>query len=153
VAQDVADEDSATSGASAAAKSITQDAGEAAAAVYANVAQIPYVGWILAPAAAAAAFGAVMAFDSFATGTDYVPNDMLANIHQGEMIIPRREADAIRGGGISGDGGGSVHLHVHAMDAASVQSFFKNNSRAVSNALISASRGGHNALHAAFSRM
>lgn len=54
---------------------------------------------------------------SFAVGSSYVPSDMVANIHKGEMIIPAKEASAIRNGSsrggefvaninISGGGGG-----------------------------------------------
>jgi hypothetical protein len=39
---------------------------------------------------------------SFDTGTFRVPNDMIANIHKGEMIIPAREAEQIRSGGMMG---------------------------------------------------
>jgi len=39
------------------------------------------------------------------SGTSYVPHDMVAQIHQGEMVIPRYDADIIRGGG---GGGGHV---------------------------------------------
>lgn len=45
---------------------------------------------------------------SFAIGTDFVPEDMLAMIHRGEMIIPAKEAERIRSGnngaGFSGVG-------------------------------------------------
>lgn len=39
---------------------------------------------------------------SFDVGSFNVPRDMVANIHKGEMIIPAREASAIRAGGVSG---------------------------------------------------
>jgi hypothetical protein len=45
----------------------------------------------------------------YAAGTSYVPADMLAFIHKGEMVIPAADADRIRknvvpnGGGRSGD--------------------------------------------------
>lgn len=38
---------------------------------------------------------------SFDVGSNYVPKDMTANIHKGEMIIPAREAAQIRSGGMS----------------------------------------------------
>lgn len=40
-------------------------------------------------------------YGSFAVGTPYVPHDQLAQIHQGEMIIPRTFADGIRNGEMS----------------------------------------------------
>ncbi len=52
---------------------VLADAGRAAAGVYASTADIPVVGPFLAPVLAGAAFAAVAAFDSFETGTSYVP--------------------------------------------------------------------------------
>ena len=46
---------------------------------------------------------------SFDVGSNYIPKDMTANIHKGEMIIPAREAAQIRSGGL---GGGSVIQNV-----------------------------------------
>jgi hypothetical protein len=46
---------------------------------------------------------------SFDVGSNYIPRDMTANIHKGEMIIPAREAAQIRSGGL---GGGSVIQNV-----------------------------------------
>jgi hypothetical protein len=42
-------------------------------------------------------FSSLMSFD---VGTDSVPQDMIAQIHQGEMIVPKYDADRIRSGGL-----------------------------------------------------
>ena len=105
-----------------AGESIMTSAKSAAAGAYSSVSSIPYVGWILGPIAAAAAFAGVMAFGSFAVGTPEVPRDMIAQIHQGEMIVPATMADGVRSGTVSlggGDGGdkgisistGDLHFH------------------------------------------
>lgn len=74
----------------------------AAAAVYDDVAQIPYIGWILAPAAAGAALAAVLALGgnipSFASGAWELPHDTLAQVHKGEMVLPAGPAAALRSG-------------------------------------------------------
>ncbi len=44
---------------------------------------------------------------SYAVGTSYVPHDMLANIHQGEIIINPRDSDILRRHGIRVQGGGA----------------------------------------------
>lgn len=51
---------------------------------------------------------------SFAVGTWNVPTDMFANIHQGEMIIPKTFAESIRAGegAITGPSGGNVYITV-----------------------------------------
>jgi hypothetical protein len=62
----------------------------------------------MGPAAAApagAGYAAVLAMQaqaSAASGTSFVPEDMLANIHRGEIIIPKYDSDLIRGGGAGG---------------------------------------------------
>lgn len=92
----------------------------------------------------------------FATGTSYVPNNMVAQIHKGEMIIPAGPAEAIRQGNLSTYGGSStpaVHFHVSSMDAGGVASTLKTHSAAISDAILSASRGGRNSLRTAFARM
>ncbi|HLW82550.1 MAG TPA: hypothetical protein VKS20_10980 [Candidatus Acidoferrales bacterium] len=75
------------------------DAKTAAANVYAQVSAIPVIGWILAPAAAAAAFATVLAFAeggpvSGERGVDRVP----AMLTHGEYVI---NADAARSFGAS----------------------------------------------------
>ncbi|MFA6582670.1 MAG: hypothetical protein WCS77_00080 [Elusimicrobiaceae bacterium] len=63
----------------------------------------------IALAALVGAAGAVqlanIAGVSFAVGTDFVPEDMPANIHRGEIIVPATFSDAIRSGALSLSGG------------------------------------------------
>ena len=58
---------------------------------------------------------------SFATGSDYVPHDMVAQIHQGEGILTKgtnaKLTAALESGSI---GGHTVNLNIHAMDSQSV---------------------------------
>lgn len=45
--------------------------------------------------------GARALINSFDVGTPYVPSDQLAQIHQGEMIVPKTFADGIRNGDVN----------------------------------------------------
>jgi hypothetical protein len=65
---------------------IMANASQAASTTYKEVAKIPYVGWILAPAAAAAAFAGTMAFGSFARG-GVASDDMVGMMHKKEMVL------------------------------------------------------------------
>jgi len=81
---------------------VLSHAASTAAAVYDDVAQIPYVGWLLAPPAAAAAFAAVAAFggsiSSAEGGWETVPRDgMPAELHRNEMVLPASVAGPVRG--------------------------------------------------------
>ncbi len=91
-----------------------------AAAAGSSVAAIPYVGWAMAPGVAAETYGVLSGFAAMASldvGTSYVPSDMMAQIHRGEMVIPAFESSMIRSGQATlGGGGGSssstaVNLH------------------------------------------
>jgi len=85
---------------------IFRHAGSAAASVYDNVSQIPYVGWLLAPAAAATAFGAVAAF-SAEGGWDRVPYDgAMTELHKDEMVLPAAIAETVRAASASIGGQG-----------------------------------------------
>ncbi len=59
---------------------------------------------------------------SFATGSDYVPHDMVAQIHAGERIVPAgtnaKLTEALATGNMGG--GNTLHLHVNALDSQSV---------------------------------
>jgi hypothetical protein len=98
---------------------IMDEAAVAAAATFASIAAIPIVGPELAPAAAAASYGTVAAMTSLlavplAVGAYDVPQDMLAQIHEGEMVVPKTFAAGLRGensGAFGGQGGGDVHVN------------------------------------------
>ena len=63
---------------------------------------------------AAAGQAAVMAVaGSFAVGAWNLPRDMIAQVHQGETILPAGAASKFRdmASGAQGSGGGDVHVH------------------------------------------
>lgn len=117
-------------------KTVMQDAAKAFSGTYASVAQIPYVGWILAPAAAAAAFAAVAAYQGMASldvGTPYVPKTGLYTLHEGEAVAPKTWAQGLRDGDLRGGMGAAggnaemhthLHLNVSAIDGDSVKQWF-----------------------------
>jgi hypothetical protein len=131
----------------AARTSIGKHAASAAAAVYDDVAQIPYVGWILAPPAAAAAFVAVAAFadllPSAAGGYD-VPADTFAFLHKNEMVLPSSLADRVRditepgGGGAGGPMVGT--LVINATDADSFKRMLRKHPNVIADAMMTAHR-------------
>lgn len=121
---------------------IMSHAASAAAATYDAVSQIPLIGYILAPAAAAVAFAGTAAFGSllsFDVGAWELPHDMVAQVHKGEMIVPANFSDGLRsalGGGIgdmqsASSGDTHVHFHVSAIDGAGVKAFFKQHGRTI----------------------
>ena len=92
----------------------TIDTYKMAVEAYSAMAGIPIIGPALGAAAAAAAiaFGleqiANISGVQFASGTDFVPQDMQATVHQGEIIIPKTFAEAIRAGDLTLSGGVST---------------------------------------------
>ncbi|WPP04028.1 hypothetical protein [Methylocella tundrae] len=120
-------------------KSITASAGEAFAGIFGFLA--PVMGPAAAgPAAAgeATVLSVATGLASFAVGAWSLPSDMIAQVHQGEMIVPAGPAGALRNALSSGAGGaGTVHVHhstnfsVQAIDASGVRQFFKNNGRQI----------------------
>ncbi len=127
-----------------ATKSILIDSKSTFAGVYADLS--PYLGPLAAiPAGAASAVVAAAA--SFDVGSYNVPSDMLANIHQGEMIIPKPFADSIRGGGGLG-GGDTYHVTINAVDAMSVQNLLKANSQTIAQIVNVTARNSNSNLKA-----
>lgn len=129
-------------------KQITNDAFQAAAAAFKATAEIPIVGPILAPAAAAAAFVAVEAFGggiASARGGYYeLPSDQLLFAHEREMVLPARFAEGLRdliANGRAGQSGPS-HTTIHAVDAESLMRLLKRNPSAVAAGVRSAARNG-----------
>jgi len=120
-------------------KSISASAAETFAGIFGFLA--PIMGPAAAgPAAAgeAAVMGAAGGLASFAVGAWSLPSDMVAQVHQGEMIVPAGPAAAMRsalaGGGL---GGGDVHVHhstnfqISAMDGQSVGKFLRGNGKQI----------------------
>lgn len=135
---------------------ISGDAAKAGAGAYASVVQIPILGPVLAPAAAAAAFGAVEAFGSFDQGAWSIPHDQLAMVHKNELVMPAAESGAFRsmlservqkGGGSGSSGDNHVHFNVSAVDHGSVRQWFGDNSRHILEAINHGiGRGDHTGL-------
>jgi hypothetical protein len=83
-----------------------------AAAAGASVAAIPVTGWAMVPAVTAETYGTLSGVASMASldvGAWQVPKDMIAQIHQDEMVVPADFASGLRNnmsGGSSGGMGG-----------------------------------------------
>jgi hypothetical protein len=125
---------------------ITSNAASAASATYAGV--MNTLGLVLGPAAipiagalAGGAFVAVEAFGALASaakGFD-IPRGMnpVTQLHSEEMVLPAHLANAVRGmaaGG--GSGGGTVHVHIQAMDSQGVAQWAKSNQGAIGRAAL-----------------
>lgn len=94
-------------GKAAAIATATVDTYKAANAAYSAMAGIPIVGPALGAAAAAAAIatglmnvGKITGIQ-LAVGTPYVPQDMPATVHQGEIIVPRTFSEGLRAGDLA----------------------------------------------------
>ena len=133
---------------------VAANAAEAGSGAAAAVAPTPFVGPMLALAAMAAVFGAVMALGgsrkSAARGYD-IPKGLnpLVQTHEEEMILPSKYANVIRGmaagEGGQGAGGGTVinnHYNVQAWDSRDVGRFLHDNARHVAAATKTAHRDG-----------
>lgn len=117
---------------------VAVDATVAAAGAYAATAVIPYVGPMLAPGAAATAYGAVMAMESGLTigsaeGGAYEVGGGFFELHKQEMVLPAHIASRLRnavdgmseGNSRSDSRGGSPIVNIKAVDGGSVQRMLK----------------------------
>jgi hypothetical protein len=139
-------------------KAIGTYAAEAFAAAYQSAAAIPYVGWILGPAAGAGAMAAVMGVASSvsaAGGMLEVPSDnFMISAHAGESVLPANIAGPMRDF-FDGSGGGNnasptvVNLNVSAVDGQSVANLFKNNAGVITQVIAGAVRNSNAALSGA----
>ena len=108
---------------------VMSNASLAATAAMASVAAIPVTGWAMAPGVGAETYATAMGYLASASGGYDIPSGLnpLTQLHQEEMVLPAHIAnplrDSLSGGGIGGD----THLHVHAVDAPSVERLFRDN--------------------------
>ena len=136
------------------AKQILMDAKAAATGAYKAVVGIPFVGPVLAPIAAAAAFAGVMAF-SAEGGMGTVPYDNAPFLlHKNEMVLPAAIASPLRaalasndnsfGSGVAsaGKGGDTHNWHFQSWDSRDVKQFVMGNKQHFVNAAKAAYRDG-----------
>ncbi len=132
---------------------IAANAAEAGSGAAASQASIPYVGPILALAAMAAVFAAVMALGkkkSAAGGYD-IPRGLnpVVQTHEEEMILPKKYANVIRGMAAGGDGAAAepasppVNINIQAWDGGDVRRVLLDNPAAIAEAIRNAHRNGH----------
>ena len=114
----------------------TAKKGEANASGVASAAQTPFVGWLLAGAAAAAVVAALASIPSFSTGGIFAGNstigDMnLARVNAGEMILNNRQQrnlfNLLNGNGTTvGSGGGQVEFKIRGKELVGVLANYNN---------------------------
>jgi len=118
---------------------ITANAGVAGSAAWASIAAIPIIGPELAPEAAAAAAAGAMSFApmaSFAVGAWDLPRDMIAQVHQGETILPRTFAEDFRNNaGSMGGGSSGPAVHYHDYSGKLSQSDIRRNIKFIADQL------------------
>lgn len=90
-------------------------------------------------------FAAMAGLASFDVGSWSVPGDMLAMVHQGEMILPASTAAQVRSGAASLGGGGAaggsnVNISINALDTQTGAQFLKNNAAVIAQTLVGQSR-------------
>lgn len=136
----------ATSEVDLAATSITANAAKTGAGTWAAISEIPVVGPFIAPAMAAGAFMAAMAFmgklKSAAGGYD-IPSGInpMLQAHSEEMVLPKELANKVRNMTEGDSAGGSTFI-VKALDSADVRRFLGKNGHQFAKNLVSQARNG-----------
>lgn len=131
---------------------VAGNAAQAGSGAAASQASIPYVGPILALAAMAAVFAAVMALGkkkSAAGGYD-IPKGLnpMTQLHEEEMVLPKHLANAVRSmaAGGAGEGGASavqpVNVNITSHNARGVRELFMDNPDILAEAIRKAVRNG-----------
>lgn len=138
---------------------VAAEAAKAGAGGVASMAAAPFPMNLTAPAFGASMASAAMAFQgmaAFEQGTNVLPNDMVAQIHAGERIVPKADNDklieltkrgALMGGygapgaGSGMDRGGGDNYTINAVDARSIDRLLRDRNRGVAKALQRAVRG------------
>jgi phage-related minor tail protein len=122
---------------------VMANAAIAASGAYAATAAIPYVGPMLAPAAAATAFAGASSYGAAlfsASGGFDIPSGMnpMTQLHAEEMVLPAKYANLVRN---MADSGGQVgetvhnHFHLSALDMSGADRFFRNNAKTIANVM------------------
>ena len=113
------------------------DAEAAARHTYASASAIPYVGWIIAPVAAAAAFAAVLAFEKggLIPGASGQAVPMIG--HAGEMVLPQHISHFVQMAAANSSGGNSGRSinvtyapHLSAIDTKGMADMLRKNGEA-----------------------
>lgn len=118
---------------------VAANAAEAGSGAAASQASIPYVGPAMAAAAFAATVGMVMGAKklfSASKGFD-VPAGVnpVTQLHESEMVLPKEQADVIRGMSGGNGGGGAVHVNISAVDSKSVRDLFMREGAALADSI------------------
>jgi hypothetical protein len=120
-----------------------------AATTYAGV--FGFLSPVMGPAAAipagiaAGTVGAMTGLVSLDVGAWNLNSDMVAQLHQGEMVVPQTFAQGMRDGSFAG-GGDNYTINISAIDTQTGAAFLKNNANIIAQSLSNQMRNGNTAL-------
>lgn len=128
----------------AAVTSISANAAKTGAGTWASISQIPLIGPFIAPAMAATAFAAAIAFTGkmrSARGGYDIPSGVnpAVQTHEEEMILPKDIANPLRDM-VSGGGGMGGSVVIKALDSADVRRFLQRSGHRFADNLVKQAR-------------